>query len=114
MTIIKLLINHSVYCVQCVSIKLNYVYLTDKETNGGNDAKQGVTAYDDSEVEAKSDSDIKTIELESNPSYQPMTIEPSVTDPTYEEMETKLQMTDNPAYGSAQTNARTDSCYSNL
>jgi hypothetical protein len=41
---------------------------------------------------------VQNILLDSNPAYQPMIIEPSVTDPTYEEIETKLQLTTNPAY----------------
>ena len=47
--------------------------------------------------EANSDSNMKSINLESNPSYPPMTVKPSLNDPTYEEMETTLQLTANPA-----------------
>ena len=41
---------------------------------------------------------LRNIQLDSNPAYGLMTIEPSVNDPTYEEIETKLQLTANPAY----------------
>ena len=65
---------------------------------GGNTPNRGNKedcTYDD--VYMNSDV-IRNIQLDTNPAYQPMTVEPSVNDPTYEEMETELQLTANPVY----------------
>ena len=48
------------------------------------------------EVETCSETEIKNVQLESNPAYQPITIEGSVQNLNYEEVEMKL--TANPAY----------------
>ena len=69
--------------------------------------------YDDVLV---SSGTVQNIQLDSNPSYLPLTIEPLANDPTYEEMETKLQLTANPAYepiGSIQKSQQIP-VYSNL
>ena len=93
---------------------MNCVCIIEKETDGDKNSRQSDPLYD--QVEAKTDSDIITIKLESNAAYETMTIEPSVTDPTYEEIETKLQLTANPAYepiGLSQT-SKQNPVYSNF
>ena len=88
-----------------------YWYCSKREQSTTKPGKED-RVYD--EVETHSETEIKNVQLESNLAYQPFTIEGSVQNPNYEEVEMKL--TTNPAYeqiGQAHI-SKTKPVYANL
>ena len=78
----------------CIQYILLYIGIVARENSQPQNARKEDRVYD--EVESHSETEIKNVQLESNPAYQPITIEGSVQNPNYEEVEMKL--TTNPAY----------------
>ena len=98
--------------VVCIQYILLYIGIVARGNSPPQNPRKEERVYD--EVETHSETEIKNVQLESNPAYQPITIEGSVQNPNYEEVEMKL--TTNPAYepiGQAHI-SKTKPVYANL
>ena len=96
----------------CIQDILLYIGIVAREYSPPQNPGKEDRVYD--EVETHSETEIKNVQLESNPAYQPITIEGSVQNPNSEEVEMKL--TTNPAYepiGQAHV-SKTKPVYANL
>ena len=96
----------------CIQYILLYIGIVARGNSPPQNPGKEDRVYD--EVETHSETEIKNVQLESNPAYQPITFEGSVQNPNYEEVEMKL--TTNPAYepiGQAHV-SKTKTVYANL